>query len=243
MSQRDKDQLTTKFNCVYYLLKLERSFVDYPELLKLQQKNKGPEIVTSYKTDRAAADFSQSIADTYHHELIENLSKARYYSILNDGSSDTSVSEKELVYVLLREDGFPKIKFVSIENVKNANAEDILDFIKESYRLGTTDIYKGIVGLNVDGASVNTGKFTGLGARMKEKTPWLEVNHCFNHRLGLTLKDVFRQSPAFESIESLITNLYNLYQTSPKRLRCLNELAEAHEKLFKSQQRLVEIDG
>ena len=97
MSQRDKDQLTTKFNCVYYLLKRERPFVDYPELMKLHQKNKGPEKGTSYKTDPAAADFSQSISDTYHQELIENLSKARYFSILNDRSSDTSVSEKELV--------------------------------------------------------------------------------------------------------------------------------------------------
>ena len=76
MSQRYKDQLTTKFNCVYYLLKCEHPFVDYPELLKRYQKNKGPEIGTSYKTDCAAADFSQSIADTYHQELIDNLSKA-----------------------------------------------------------------------------------------------------------------------------------------------------------------------
>ena len=80
MSQHDKDWLTTKFNCVYYLCKCEHPFVDYPELLKLHQKNKGPEIGTSYKTDCAAADFSQSIADTYHQDLIENLSKARYYS-------------------------------------------------------------------------------------------------------------------------------------------------------------------
>ena len=58
MSQHDKDQLTTKFNCVHYLLKREHPFVDYPELLKLHQKNKGPEIGTSYKTDHAAADFS-----------------------------------------------------------------------------------------------------------------------------------------------------------------------------------------
>ena len=75
MSQRDKDQLTTKFNCAYDLLKCEHPFVDYPELLKLHQKNKGPEIGTNYKTDRAAADFSQSIAETYHQELTENLSK------------------------------------------------------------------------------------------------------------------------------------------------------------------------
>ena len=161
MSQRVKDRLITKFNC---LLKHERPFVDYPELLKIHQKKKGPKIVASYKTNRVAADFSQSVAYTYHQELIENLSKARYYSISNDGSSDTSISEKELVYVLFLEDRFLKIKFVSIENVKNANTEGILGYLKASFhRLGITDVYKRIVGLNVDGGSVNTGKFTRLG--------------------------------------------------------------------------------
>ena len=80
MSQRDRDHLTTKFNCVYYLLKRERPFVDYPELLRLHLKNKGPDIGESYRNDRAAADFSQSIADTYHQGLVENMTKARYYS-------------------------------------------------------------------------------------------------------------------------------------------------------------------
>ena len=68
------------------------------------------------------------------------------------------------------EDRFPKIKFASIENIKNANAEGILDCIKESFhKLGIADIYKRIVGLNIDGASVNTGKFARLGAQMKKK--------------------------------------------------------------------------
>ena len=95
----------------------------------------------------------------------------------------------------------------------------------------------------VHACSANTRKFTGLGAQMKEKTPWLEVIHCFNCRLELTLKHAFRQSPATELIESLITNLYNLYQTGSKQLSCLSEHAEAHKKVFKSQQKLVKIDG
>ena len=164
MSKCDEDQLTTKFNCVYYLLKRERPFVDYPELLKFHEKNRGPEIGSSHKTDRATADVSRGIGDIYQEGLIKNLTKARYYSILNDGSSDTSVSEKELVYVLFLENGTPNIKFVSIEDVKNDNAKGILDCIQQAFhRLGITDIYKKLVGLNVDGASVNTGKFTGLG--------------------------------------------------------------------------------
>ena len=154
MSQHDKDQLTTKFNCVYYLLKCEPPFADYPELLKLHQKNKGPKQVQAIKQIVLQQTFLKVQLNTFHQELIENLSKAQYYSILNDGSSDTSIPEKELVYVLFLENLFPKIKFVSIDNIKNASAEGILDCIKEPFhRLGITDICKRIVGLNVDGAT------------------------------------------------------------------------------------------
>ena len=101
MSERDKKFLRVKFNCTYYLLKQERPFADYPELLKLHVKNQGTSCGSSYKTDRAAAQFTQVIAETHHKKLVESISKAQYYSILNDGSSDTSVSEKELVYISL----------------------------------------------------------------------------------------------------------------------------------------------
>ena len=78
---------------------------------------------------------------------------------------------------------------------------------------------------------------------MKEKTPWFEVIHCFNHRLEIALKDAFQQSPAFEWTKSLITNLHNLYQTSPKQLCCLTGLTEAHKKSDQKPTKVVEIDG
>ena len=46
-------------------------------------------------------------------KLGESLTKARYYSVLNDGSVDSSVQEQELVYVSILDDGVPKVKFLS----------------------------------------------------------------------------------------------------------------------------------
>lgn len=231
MRDRDRKNLQIKFNTVYYLLKQERPFVDYPEQLKLLKKNKGPDCGKSYLTDRAAALFAESIGEIEKNKLIDNFKKVRYYSVLNDGSTDSSVTEQELVYALFLEDGFPRVKFLSIESVASADAAGILESIKESFtRLGITPFTDRIVGLNVDGASVNTGKFTGLGARIKVNAPWLQVIHCFNHRLELAIKDAFEGVAAYASINEFITKLYYLYQQSPKRLRCLRELAQAHEE-------------
>ena len=105
MCERDRDNLRMKFNSVYYLLKQEHPFSDYPQLLKLQTKNRVKPIGSSYLHERAAATFAEVIGYVHHRSLKEKLAKARYYSVLNDGSSDTSVSEKELVYVLFLDDG------------------------------------------------------------------------------------------------------------------------------------------
>ena len=94
MCEQDRDNLHMKFNSVYYLLKQERPFSDYLQLLKLQTKNSVKPIGSSYLHERAAAMFAEVIGDVHYRSLKEKLAKARYYSVLNDGSSDISVSEK-----------------------------------------------------------------------------------------------------------------------------------------------------
>ena len=216
MCERGRDNLRLKFNSVYYLLKQERPFSDYPHLLKLQTKNRVKPIGSSYLHEQAAATFVEVTGDVHHRSLKEKLAKARYYYVLNDGSSDTSVSEKELVYVLFLDDGKPKIEILSIEDVKNADAAGIQECITESFqRIGITKFSEKMVGLNVDVASVNMGKFTGLGTRLKVEAPWLQVIHCFNQRLELALRDAFSQSPVFSTVDTFITKLYYLYQKSP----------------------------
>ena len=54
--------------------------------------------------------------------LKECLLNAKSYSILQDGSTDTSMSEQELVYVLLFNYGQAVLKFLTIENPQAADA-------------------------------------------------------------------------------------------------------------------------
>ena len=49
-----------------------------------------------------------------------------------DGSTDSSVIEQELIYVLFLNNGTLQVKFFSIESVKIADAEGLLLSLKES---------------------------------------------------------------------------------------------------------------
>ena len=65
---------------------------------------------------------------------MKDLLHSSYYSILMDGSTDSSVIEQELIYVLFLNNGTLQVKFFSIESVKSADAEGLLLALKESFK-------------------------------------------------------------------------------------------------------------
>jgi hypothetical protein len=183
----------------------------------------------SYATDRAAAKFVNVIGQITRESLNADLAKARYYSILNDGITDVSTTEQELVYVLFLQDGTPVIKFMGVESPAQADAEGLQTAIETSFsRIGISRFPDRLVGLNIDGASVNMGVHAGLGAKVCETAPWLVLVHCFNHHIELAIKDAFDAS-AFSKIDKMLRVLHSLYNVSPKRYRELKQLAEAWE--------------
>ena len=187
----------------------------------------------SYRNERAAANFVDVCGEILKETLVDDLLSAKYYSVLMDGSTDASVTEQELIYVLyLSKNGRPHVKFFNIESVKSADAEGLKSSLNESFeRIGITNFGSRLHGLNVDGASVNTGIHNGLGALIKnELAPWLTVIHCFSHRLELAVKDSFKNSFFYE-IDTMLLKLYYLYKKSPKRLRELNQFGEIFEKV------------
>ena len=162
--------------------------------------------------------------------LQKDLANAQYFYILSDSSTDSRVIEEKLVYLLFLKSGKLLLKFLSVEPANNTNAEGIIECIKTAFeQIGILDFQKRIMGLNVDGASVNTGVHNGVGVLMHVDSPWLQVIHCFNHHLELAIKDAFKNDN-FNKIDEMLMKFYYFYQKSPKLLQELKHIAEAWEK-------------
>ena len=69
-------------------------------------------------------------------------------------------------------------------------------------RVSCQDFMDKLVGINVDGKSVNLGK--GVGTLLKEKSPWIQVIHRFNYCVEHALKDAFRTT-SFEEVDSMLS--------------------------------------
>ena len=232
MTEQEGELLKNRFNSAYYLSKNERPYSDFEELLELQEKN-GATHHKGYRNERSAANFVDTCGQVLKDNMVQDLLNAKYYSILMDGSTDSSVTEQELIYILfLSKNGIPEVKFFSIESVKSADAEGLKSSLKEAFeRIGISCFENRLHGLNVDGASVNTGVHRGLGAKIRELAPWLTVVHCFNHRLELAVKDTFKGT-FFDEIDTMLLKLYYLYKKSAKRTRELQAFGEIYDKVI-----------
>ena len=69
LTPADKNLLQVKFNTTYYVIKKERPFTDYPDLLKLQAKNKIENFSSSYGNADASAYFGDYIGNVLHEDL------------------------------------------------------------------------------------------------------------------------------------------------------------------------------
>ena len=227
----DKNSLRVKFNTTYYVIIKERPFTDYPDLLKLQAKNGIENFGSCYGNTDASAYFRAYIGKVLHEDLKHLISKSNYYSVLLDGSTDSSVTEQETIYILLICGGVPVLKYFSMESVKVADSADLKETLEKAFlQFGFKNYCDKLVGLNLDGASVNMGTMNGLGKLVRDEAHWVEIVHCFNHRLELAIKDTFTTTIFYHNIDEMLTKLYYCYQKSPKRLQQLRELNDACEK-------------
>ncbi len=75
--------------------------------------------------------FMVVIYEELSQPVIDKINRATFFSILVDGSTDTSVREMEVVYVMFvdPDDGYTKVVFLTIEEVRHANAPGVLEAI------------------------------------------------------------------------------------------------------------------
>ena len=98
-------------------------------------------------------------------DLVKDLLSVHYYSILTDGSTDSSILKQEALYVLfLSPSSVPILKFLSVESPEYAHADGLKACIEDSFHhISITPLHTQLASLNIDGAAFNTGIHSGLG--------------------------------------------------------------------------------
>ncbi|XP_049892465.1 zinc finger protein 862-like isoform X1 [Epinephelus moara] len=169
----------------------------------------------TYRNKVEARVFLHYIADMERKKIEDRLGRAKFISIMSDGSTDSAVKEQEMVYVRSSVGGKIESKFVGIDAVDKADAENITKAIKDVMDKVSQQWEVKLVAVATDGAAVMVGVRTGVVQRLRRDRPYLVGVHCMAHRLELSFKDSVKNIVLFKKVEELLTGLYTFYHVSP----------------------------
>ena len=216
-----------------YLMAVDgQPLTSFKTLINVQKAN-GVKLIKEYDNSNRAHEFVHLIAESIRDRLADIIAAAKGFSILSDGSQARKTnSEKELIYIRLVRNGDSTFFCVALQDIDkygDATAEhlklSIDDVFHEKITLTEAKYERLLICATADGASVNTGQYNGLLARLQQDNrPWLLKVHCVSHRLELAFKDSLE---TLEEIKDFMISLYYLFKRSGKFGRQFRTTAEA----------------
>ena len=245
LSKEQEEVFKKKFDISYFAVKEEMPLIKYEKIIQLEKRH-GVRLGSTHNNRTTAREFLSFQAGELKEALPKDIAKAKFYSILFDGTTDSSVTEQEAIFVLYFDpDGEPaadisnepeiavQTRYLSLQSLSSSTAQGVVDGIKKAIiEAGLKDVTTVNppvqVGLGGDGCSTNRGEKGGVKGILKKEYPWFVFVWCIAHRLELALKDAF-SSTYFKEIDNCLLRLYYLYEKSPKRLRSLQELSNLYK--------------
>ena len=229
MSDTEREGLCKLFQIAYLNAYKARPFVDFTDWVEWAELNGIKFNVTAYKNRTQCTKFVNFISKTLFEEDVKSkLKNANFIAVFCNGSTDSAVIEKECIYILFVEpfEFEPTLSFIALKDVSSEDADGIKSAIMKAFDyLCMPELKDRMLFFASDGTSVNSGIKTGLATKFrKDGIDWLVFVWCLSHHLELALKDSLLDD-VFTQFKKSLTNLFNLYHKSSKKLR---ELCKLH---------------
>ena len=158
-SSEEKSRFAKLMDVAYVVAKEELPFAKYPTFSEVEKRH-GVLLGNTYTTEHKCSEFAHIIGETMRDEVLESLSKAKYFSVLVDGSKDSGVVEKELTYIRYvdQSKGEVQCRFLRLKDIASGTAATLISGMEKTFiKLGIKDFQQRLVAFCADEASVNMG--------------------------------------------------------------------------------------
>ena len=129
-----------KFEIAYFISKQHLPFTEMGPICSLEEKHL-VHLGTGYKNDKACAVFVKFIAQERREALLDVISKARFFSIQADGTTDKGNIEEEMFLVVYCDfqSSDKKVqahsRFLAVRQPTNANAAGLFECLKKQWNM------------------------------------------------------------------------------------------------------------
>ena len=199
-------------------------YTHYPKICEFEARH-GVQVGTSYRNENAGKDFVHYIAMAKQQALLQHLTKAKFFSLLLDGSINKgNIDNEVLLAVWCDPDGtdekvHTRMDYLMVSRPQLATANGLFQVLEGGLQsLGikqmSAEECKKLVGVGTDSAASNIAA-SGLKGLVEGCLGWVFWMWCLTHRLELAVKDALKGT-CFELIDEMLLRLYYLCEKSPK---------------------------
>ena len=180
MSTNEKDHMGKIFWAAYYLIKSNQAFKKFPLLIELEE---GIKFMESYKNNKSVHEVIINIAEEIENKNLEKVACSNFVSFLCDGSTDSSTTEKELMYIIFFRSwhAWGTIEVFSLRNAMSQNSEGLMEtFLKTFQSKGVSDVSGNKIYFASDSDTVHDFDFEDSGLRPTKTYDTRWISYCLN---------------------------------------------------------------
>lgn len=198
----------------------------YDPILKSHLENEGSRI--KYLSPTIQNELIHLASHQILSEILSEVQQSSFFSLILDTTQD--ISKIDQLSIILRYVSYkPDINqlkiiesFLGFVQVSKQSAEGLEEHVVKFLEEKKISLDK-CRGQGYDGASVMSGIYTGLQARIKSKSPTAEYVHCANHNLNLVLNDSVKSILEISVFYDIINSIYVFFSQSLPRWQSLAE--------------------
>ncbi len=229
---REEKAILVGMKVAYWLAQEGLPLSKYGSLIRLLKFLRTPDIEglsvndrVNYESYYTATELVETMSDVFDTQVTEALQKSPFVTILTDESTDIAVHHKLSICArtLDPETLAPTTHFLTDVRLTNATGAGIFEAIKMHLGSRKVQVSK-VMGLGTDGASVMTGRKTGLAGQFLRVNPHIENTRCSAHRVALVSEQAANSVPGMVAYRDTIVSLYYYFHKSAVRSDRMKEV-------------------
>lgn len=183
---------------------------------------------------RIQNDILITLAEMVHSTTINEVKESGVFALLADEMKDVKKTEQTSLILRYYYRGVIKESFLHFEAAERLDAAGLAEKIINILERYGLEYRKNLVGQSYDGASVMSGKNSGV----KETAKQAFYVHCNAHCLNLVLVDTAKTVSEVECFFSLVEKLYLFMSGSYVHTKWLNKQKEMYKEAPRELQKL-----
>lgn len=181
-----------------------------------------------YRDPMHYAEMLNILGKSEKGDLAKEIKESICFSVQMDGSVDMKQQDKKFIFLRFNSVEDPlqiETRFLSVSEAEERGAKGLFGALVKSLNelgLSKEEISDKLVGVTTDGESANTGRLTGLWARMEGYVQQSTLNFwCACHRSDLAMEDVMKSIPELKIWNSNLIGVATYCRTSGLRTKVL----------------------